>query len=190
MDSILQKTIQNRAMGVVSKFMCLLLFSVFGNSEINDVYFQQKWKTLSKKNYRIEYPPDWSIEDSGVGDTEFILFAPADHSDDNFREHLKLIITPFNFDIGYEQVKQATFSNLMKKKPNALVKEKEIIGKGSSQYYKMTYLEKLGSQNLLYVQYCKIKNKQAYMFTFVCEESVSKRYGPIGDEMFSRFMIN
>lgn len=177
-------------MGLVSKYIYLLIFSVNGGSEIKDIYFQQKWKTLSQKNYRIEYPSDWSIEDSGIGDTEFILFAPADHSDDNFREHLKLIITPFNFDIGYEQVKQATVNNIKKKKPNALIKEKEIIGKGSSQYYKMTYSEKSGSQNLIYTQYCRIKNKHTYMFTFVCEESVSKRYLPLGDEMFSKFMIN
>src|SRR5690606_13367283 len=53
---------------------------------------QTDWKTLSEDNYTIEYPSDWTLDQSGRMGTTFIVMTDLVSADDRFRENINLII--------------------------------------------------------------------------------------------------
>ncbi|MBC8172388.1 MAG: hypothetical protein H7X71_00660, partial [Chitinophagales bacterium] len=65
--------------------------SVKQESDINRTETIDGWKTLKEKNYSIQYPSTWELDQSGQMGTSFILFSSLEEKEDQFMENINLI---------------------------------------------------------------------------------------------------
>src|SRR5258707_10770442 len=142
------------------KYFALLIF---------EIGFPQKpeWKTLESAELLIKYPGQWELNQSGIANTNFILFAP--NQSPTFRNNLNLIIQDLkgqNIDlnkfteISVEQIKQYI--------TNSKILQSETTTVGPK--HKIVYTGTQGQLNLKWKQYYWVKNEKAYILTFTADQ--------------------
>src|SRR5437016_3862347 len=105
------------------------------------LFFQTvNWKTLDEAEFKIKFPGDWELNDTGIAGTKFIVFMP-NAQPVTFRDNINLIIQDLkgqNMDLkqfaelSKSQVKQfITNSNVATSETSADGKRHKIVYSGS-----------------------------------------------------------
>lgn len=148
------------------------------------------WKTLENKTFAIQYPSNWTLNNSGMMGTSFIIFSQLTSTKDSFRENVNLVIQNLNgqlinldqyTDISVKQIKQiATNGHLIESKR---IKNKE------GEYQRMVYTGDQGTFKLKFIQYYWVKNGSAYVLTFTAEVSEFDRFKEEAEKSLNSFTL-
>ncbi|MDB5257617.1 MAG: hypothetical protein JWM14_2312 [Chitinophagaceae bacterium] len=115
--------------------------------------------------YSIYYPPSWTLDTSGLLETQFIVTSPKDNEEDAFRENVSLRVKDsenlHNFVVGSE--------NWIRNN-GSLLESRRRINDARQEYHLVVYT--LNEQpELVYEQYYFYKYKFLYELTFVYERA-------------------
>lgn len=158
--------------------------------KVEPVIIPSNWKTLTSKEYSIQYPKDWKLNKSGEMGTTFALFSEPTSSQDKFKENVNLVIQDFTgqqidiqeyVDICENQIKQ----NLNKGKIIKSISQ----NLNNRNFHKLLYTGTQGSFDLKYDQYYWIENGKAYILTFTGEENEFADYKEIAEKILNSFLI-
>ena len=148
------------------------------------------WKTLSEKNYTIQYPSTWELTQAGQMGTSFVLFSPLEDSKDQFRENINLIIqdlTGMNIDLNkYTEISEGQVKTMI---TNSSIKETKRIKNGNTEYHKLIYTGDQGVFRLKFEQYYWVQNDKAYVLTLTCEQTTFPNFKEIGEKILDSFLI-
>ncbi len=170
-----------------------LAFFAFGqlqdlNAKINGTNL--KWETLNEPNYSIQYPSEWELNQSGQMGTAFMLFSPLESGQDQFRENVNLLLqdlSGYNIDLDkYAEISQEQVKSMI---TNSKIIESKRIKTGSEEYHKLVYTGDQGVFHLRFEQYYWIKNKQAFVLTFTCEQASFNSHKEVGKTILKSFTL-
>lgn len=64
----------------------------------------QQWQTYASEVYSIEFPQDWTLDESGRVGAIFMLFANRTSAEDDFSENVNLVIEDLSgMEIGLKE---------------------------------------------------------------------------------------
>lgn len=148
------------------------------------------WKTLEQDNYSIKYPSNWELDQSGRGNTLFILMSPLELDSDRFRENINLVTEDLtgkgvdlegygNYSLNQVRTHFTDFKLLENKKMKV----------GSSDYYKLLYTASSNGMNIEIEQWLRIENEKAYVLTLALENGKYDKFKETGENIMSTFTI-
>ncbi|MEY2924312.1 MAG: hypothetical protein RLZZ337_860 [Bacteroidota bacterium] len=156
--------------------------TVFGQSN--------EWISLNEKNYSIQYPDNWELNQSGQLGTSFILFSELSSDTDRFKENVNLIIQDlagYNIDLnGYVEISESQIKTMITD-GNIILSNR--IKQNKTEYHKIIYTGKQGIFNLKFEQLYWIQNDKAYVLTFTCEATEFNNFMAIGERILNSFEI-
>jgi hypothetical protein len=155
-----------------------------GNSAI------QEWETFNGSDYSIRYPSNWELNDSEQMGTSLILFSPIEHSKDQFKENVNLIIQDLSaYNLDLDDFVELTLEQVKTMISNSTLVESKRINKADSEYHKLVYLGEQGMLKLKFEQYCWVINEKAYILTLTCERSKFPVYKATGEKILNSFLL-
>ncbi len=148
------------------------------------------WESFLKKEFRIKYPQDWSLEEGRQGEERFILWSPASEEKGQFRAKVSLLIQDLLGD-GFTLDKYMKLSEYQIK---SFVKDAIIIGrkrkkKNKIAYEKIIYSGKKGIHDLKFEEYYWVVENKAYVLTFTCEADQYDKYKTTAKKILNGFEI-
>lgn len=170
----------------------MIIFSACGQTTENTTHSNAKkdWNTLNKKNFAIQYPSEWKLNQSGLMGSSFIIFSQLTGKTDKFKENVNLIIQDLtNYDMSLDQ-----FVKISENQIKTLVTSGKIISserkkKNDMEFQKLIYTGKQGIYDLKYEQYFWIYNNNAYVLTLTCEVNQYNDFKIIGEKILNSFEI-
>lgn len=142
------------------KFILILSILVFQTTS---------WKSLDDAEFRIKYPSDWELNQTGVAGTKFILFTPSAQPV-AFRDNINLIIEDLKGkNVDLKQYAAAASAQVRQYITNVKVTTSETSA--DQRRHKIVYSGSQGQLNLTWQQYYWVKNEKAYVLTFTADQS-------------------
>lgn len=131
----------------------------------------QSTKTYETDEFKISYPRQWELDESGKMGTKFVLYGPKKKSDGALREHIYLTSQALSVegvsleeyeDVAEQQLKKqiSDYSSAYSKK-TTFNDEKAIVTR---------YSGKQSESRLEWKQYYFIKDNIAYVLTYTVEK--------------------
>lgn len=152
--------------------------------------FIENWLSINQKDYSIQYPKDWELNQSGQMGTSFILFSPVSSDQDQFRENVNLLIqdlTGHNLDLDeYVKISEGQIKTLI---TDGELIESQRISNSVLNYQKVIYTGKQGVYQLKFEQYVWVVDNKAYILTLTCEENQFENYKEIGEQILKSFEL-
>lgn len=146
-------------------------------------------KILEETKYKITYPDDWQLDQSGIMGTSFILFSPRTDSTDLFRDNVNLMVQDLKGaerEISIQEFLEVSVAQINMMITNVSKIDTEIKdGKA-----KLEYTGTQGKVNIHYNQLCVIEQNVAYILTFTSAIESYERWKKIGHEMLNSFQFN
>ena len=148
------------------------------------------WNSLNKKDYSINYPKDWELNESRQMGTSFILFSPLSSQQDRFRENVNLVIQDlkgYNIDLEkYVEISEGQIKTIV---TDGKIIESKRISNQSQNYHKVIYKGKQGAFNLKFEQYYWVIRDKSYVLTLTCEENQFDYYKVVGEKILNSFKL-
>jgi len=146
------------------------------------------WLTLTGDNYTVEYPATWEPDQSGVMGASFILFAPLESDEDQFRENVNLLIQDLTgMEIDLDLFTAVSEDQIKTMVDNSTLIESVRIKSDSGDYQKIIYSGEQGTFHLKYEQYYWMINEHAYILTFTAEQDKFDAYKETGEHILNSF---
>ena len=178
------------------KIQILLLLTACGGSTVKQspvLQVQKKiegWKSLDEKNYSIQYPPEWELNQSGQMGLDFILFSPLENAKDQFRENVNLVtedVAGKNIDLNkYTKLCEEQIKTMI---TNSVLLDSKRIKVGDINYHRTIFTGVQGIYNLKFVQYYMVENEKAYVVTFTCTQATYSAFKEVGENILNSFYI-
>jgi hypothetical protein len=133
------------------------------------VLFQTGWKSLDEAEFKLKYPDNWELNQTGIAGTKFILFMP-NAQPVTFRDNINLIIQ----DLTGQNMDLKKFADLSKAQVQQFITNANIATSETSadgKKHKMIYSGSQGQLNLKWQQYYWVKNEKAYILTFTADQN-------------------
>lgn len=132
------------------------------------------WKLFSDGEYTIEYPKDWTLDESGQMMTSFFLFSPLESARDLFKENINFIVQ----DLAAYGMGNVTLDNYIQlslsQMPNIIENYYFISSKKKTEngktYQEIVYTGIQMGYELKWQQRIWLENGKAYILTFTAEE--------------------
>lgn len=148
------------------------------------------WNTLSKSSYSIQYPKDWTLDESGQMGTSFILFSPLESSNDQFKENINLLIqdvSQYNMDLDkYTKVSEDQIKSVI---TNAKSIESKRVKNKDNEYHKLIYTGEQGVFKLKFEQYYWVLDNTAYVLTLTGEQDKFDQIKGLGESILNSFEL-
>jgi hypothetical protein len=152
------------------------------------IKIQDGWKILSENGYSIQYPGDWDLDKSGQTGTSFIVLSQLTSPEDQFREHVNLLIqdlTGMNINLDkYTDISEGQIKRMVN---NGNLIESIRLNANGMDFQKVVYTGDLGKFKLSCEQYYWVKTDQAYILTFTGETEQFNIYKEVGEKILNSF---
>lgn len=151
---------------------------------------QEGWSTLSEKNYSVQYPEEWRLDQSGQMNTKFMLFSPITGADDSFSENVNLIIEDLTgHNISLDQYVELSENQLKSVLENVNIVSSETITGDDMEFHKVVFTGAQGAFNLKFTQHYYIYSNKAFVLTLTCEANQYDNYKNIGEKICNSFRV-
>jgi hypothetical protein len=159
---------------VIMKLKLSVLFLI----AIQFVYCQVNRKNdlsiLNKEEFKISYPTNLKLDESGKNGMIFILFTEKSNSTDNFAENINLMIQDLSqLDINLDKYVQISEKQITDR---GKLFESKRIKKNGTEYQRLIYELYVNKFDLKFLQYYFVKNKKVYLLTFSCKKEEFEKY--------------
>ena len=148
----------------------------------------QELKEFDTKAYAITYPGTWTLDTSGQMNTSFLIFSKLEEND-TFRENINLTIqdlTGMNLDLkGYTALSE----NQIKSVKDSEIFESKELTKNNTPYHQIVWKGFVAGKNLKFKQLYYIKDNQAFLVTFTCEQATYDDYVEAGTAILNSFIL-
>ncbi|MEO0582050.1 MAG: PsbP-related protein [Bacteroidota bacterium] len=149
------------------------------------------WQSLSFDQYTMTYPSDWEADTSGQLGTRFFIFSPLANESDAFRENVNLVIQDLTgYDMDLDQYAEISEGQIQTAITEGQIISSERKEKDGQAYHQMIYTGKQGIFDLKFEQHYWVKDNQAFVLTFTCEEKAFDAYQATGEKMLGSFAFN
>ncbi|MGP8213926.1 MAG: hypothetical protein ACLQQ4_00040 [Bacteroidia bacterium] len=178
----------------MKKFLtCFLALSVAACGQVTnkqDSTAFNGWKILDQSNYSISYPPTWELNQSGEIGTSFILFAPLESPQANFRSNINLVIQDLTGkDINLDKYTEISVGQVKTMITNSNLIESKRVKTGAGEYQHVIYTGDQGVFHLKYEQYYWVVNEKAYILTLTTELANYDGLKETGEKVLGSFML-
>src|SRR5688572_12714987 len=138
--------------------ICLWLLPVCSFAQTNE----DEWETISQPDFSIQYPSEWTLDQSGQMGTKYLFFSPLESPDDKFRENVNVMvqdITGYNLNLsGYAKLSEEQIRTMF---VNAKIIESKQFSLESTAYHRIVYTGDVQTYHLKFEQYYFIKGNVA-----------------------------
>ncbi len=156
----------------------------------NEIDLPSEWKTLEGDKFEIKYPPNWTVDKSGLMGSSFILFSELSDETDNFKENVNLLIQDLGaYELTLDQYVEISENQIKTLITNGKIISSERMKDGEAEYQKVIYTGKQGIYDLQFEQYYMLIAKKAFVLTFTSEESQFNNYRKVGEKILNSFKI-
>lgn len=165
--------------------LCIFLVLIHSQS-----FGQQKesWKTINNDTFSIQFPPDWTLEETITYGTRFILFAPQQDEENDFSENLNLVLENLNGRyVTLNAYMDNTETQLEEYITDLKMLEDKRVTIGNDEYHQLVYRGTSGKKKLIFEQRFWVRSKFAYVLTFTTQESTYNPYRKTADEIMDTF---
>ncbi|MGB0864191.1 MAG: hypothetical protein ACPGXZ_14805 [Saprospiraceae bacterium] len=145
------------------------------------------WKLFSNGTHSIQYPQDWTLDESGQMMTSFILFSPLESDYDLFKENVNLVIQDLaaygmaNMSLdSYVELSLSQMPNIIE---NYTLSSSERKTKNGKTYQEVVYTGVQMGYMLKWKQRVWLEDSKAYVLTFTGEETKFYSAGKIGTKI-------
>lgn len=146
------------------------------------------WKLLQENGYSLQYPQDWTLDQSGQSGTSFIVLSQPSSPDDLFRENVNLLIqdlTGLNMDL--DKYTEISLDQVKMMLTNGNIIESVRRKANGTEFQKVVYAGDQGVFKIYCEQYYWVKDKKAYVLTLTCESDQLDSYKEIGEKILNSF---
>lgn len=148
------------------------------------------WKALDEVNYRIQYPENWDVDQSGQLGMSFIILSKQTSPQDGFRENINLLIqnlTGLNIDMdAFVKISEDQVKAMFK---GGKIHESKRVKSKTDTFHKLVYTGTQGSFVFKIQQYYWVEKDKAYILTLTCEATQFDSYVQTGDKIMSSFVL-
>ncbi|MEO5892949.1 MAG: hypothetical protein ABIQ31_22055 [Ferruginibacter sp.] len=148
------------------------------------------WKTFTKDNYSVQYPPTWELNETGAMGASFFVFSKPESKDDLFKENVNLLIQDLggqNIDLDkYVEISESQIKTMI---TNGSLVESKREKADSREYQKMIYTGDQGTYHLWFEQYYWILKGKAYVLTLTCEKNTVAQFKVTGEAILNSFFF-
>jgi len=147
------------------------------------------WQTLDKKSYSISFPDDWSIDNSGQMNTQFILTSAQEGPEDTFQESVSCISQDLGgFNMTLDQFAKLSEAQIPILIENGKVEDsKRVEGNDGMEYQRVVFTGSQEGINLKLIQHYYLYQEKAYVLTFNTVETEFENQKAIADKVLSTF---
>jgi hypothetical protein len=129
---------------------------------------------LNKAEFKISYPTNLKLDESGKNGMIFILLTDKSNSTDNFAENINLMTQDLSqLDINLDKYVQISEKQITDR---GKLFESKRIKKNRTEYQRLIYELYVNKFDLKFLQYYFVKNKKAYLLTFSCKKEEFEKY--------------
>lgn len=146
------------------------------------------WKKITKDAYSMSYPSTWEAKDDANKQASFIIYAPMDAKNDQFKENINLIVGA-NKNISLDEYVKISISEIKKGIKSAVFTTNEKAKNINGEYYKMIYTGELRGGHYKWEQYYFMINNTVYVLTFTSEESKFANYQKLTETILNSFTV-
>lgn len=150
--------------------------------------FNKHWNSLNLSNVSIDYPNKWTLDTSGVNGTLFILISQKVDSFDQFSATINLFTEPVGEArlSSYVDASEKAIQGFMQN--SLLRKSKDTLIKGKS-FHLVQFVAESEGRKLIFDQLYTIRNQQAYVLTYNCEEEEYELMNPLATKVIRSFTL-
>ncbi len=150
----------------------------------------QKWIKISKKDYTIKSPVDWSIDSSRQMGTDLVLFSMFESGTDKFRENVNVQIKNLSgANVNFTKYIASVTGQIKNMSPDAKIEESTTSKTGGISFQKIIYTATQGGLKLKFEQYNFLANNISYAITLTTEIAKFEVFKPIGEEILNSFQL-
>src|SRR5690349_12212069 len=81
------------------------------------------WKMISEKDFTVQYPPTWTLDQSGQYGSKFFLFSQVENDSDKFKENINLITQELNG----QRINLDQYAELSKQQLSSMITNAKIL---------------------------------------------------------------
>ena len=151
---------------------------------------EDEWKELNGNNYSIQYPNDWDLDTTGKLGTIFFIYSRQTSPQDQFRENINMAIQNIQgqkIDLDkYVEISEGQIRTII---TNGDLIESKRLNANGLEFHKVIFTGEQGIFKLKFEQYYWLKNGNAYILTFSCEQNQFDTYKPVGERILNSFRL-
>ncbi|MFT3935224.1 MAG: hypothetical protein QM726_16480 [Chitinophagaceae bacterium] len=153
-------------------------------------FAQPRMTKITKKNYSIQSPAEWTIDSSKQMGTDLILFSMLENSNDKFRENVNVLVQ----DLGNNPIDLAKYTAISTNQIHTMAQDSKIessvtMKTANMSYQKIIYTATQANFKLKFEQYYFVANKKAYVITLTTEQTKFDAYKPVGELILNSFVL-
>lgn len=157
------------------------------NNQQNENY---TWRTLVDKDYSIQYPMNWIVDNSGQLGAELFLFSPEESKEDQFIESINLVITDLTAQkASLSEYIQKSEEELASMITNFKLLENKQVQNQNGECQEMLYTGDHNQYKLQFKKFYWIRNNKAFVLTFTGEQANFEDYSKMTDKILNSFLI-
>jgi len=149
-----------------------------------------EWKLIEHKNYAIQHPSNWSINESAAPGIELMIRSEKQGKEDVFLENVNLIIQDLSgYNLDLKAFTELSINQVSTYFTDAEVLLSETIEGAQYDYQKLIYVGKQGLMHMQFEQYFWVIDNEAYILTLTCDILEFKNYRAVGERIMDSFKI-
>lgn len=158
--------------------------------EVINVPVPSDWKTFSKEDYSIQYPPTWELNQKQEG-TLFTITAPIDSTNIFFVENINLIKEDLKDkgDVDLDKYTEAGEVLLKSYLTNYTLISSKKLKDAAGEYQQTIFSGDQDSIHIMFEQRYRIINKVAYVLTLTDSKNHWPVGQPVGEQILGSFKI-
>jgi len=148
------------------------------------------WKTYTKENYSIHYPPGWDVKE-GPGVAKFTIYFSPDKACSNMGENVSLGVQDIgNESIDLDELAQSASTQFKTMLDNYSLLSHTKLTDGTGDYEQTVFSGEMSSQKLMYEQRYRVINGKIYILTLACPSEGWDVGQKTGEQIMSLFSVN
>ncbi|MCK9481091.1 MAG: hypothetical protein M0R38_04940 [Bacteroidia bacterium] len=151
---------------------------------------KKEWKTHENSIYSIQYPKDWTLDETGKMGAVFVLFSPELSDPTQFRVNINLITEDLSQrNIGIDEYMQLSEDALKEYIADVKIIENKRISRDKGVYHKLVFSAVNQGAKLKWEQHFHLKNQTAYVLTLTSDEANFDKFKDVGETVLQSFVL-
>lgn len=147
------------------------------------------WLTLDKADYRISYPPEWSLQDPGSINALFFLFSPLQDGTDKFRDNVNLMVEPLDSSMVWDSLLQQSLEQIKMLITNVQIISDNPQERDGMLWHRRVYTGQVGIFELQFEQHYWLAGDRLFVLTLTAETKSPPALHELGRQVLGTFAL-